>query len=245
VDKRLSRRFSLKGYYTWSKTLASIAMDNNSLANPFEDYNNRYLDKQRSDFDQRHTSVTSIVWQPDYFSGANRMVRGLLNGWTVTAIVTLQSGAPFNITAGSDLNADGNSNDRPNIAAGKVAKLNNTGGSRSGSMAKRFDTSAYCVFSATSLASCPGVGPAGSSGTVRPNSLDAPGVRNVDASLFRDFGIYERVKFQFRTEVSNVFNLTNLGTPTGTLNSANFGKVTGSASSFPNRQIQLGGRILF
>ncbi len=245
VDKRLSRRFSLKGYYTWSKTLASIAMDNNSLANPFEDYNNRYLDKQRSDFDQRHTSVSSIVWQPDYFSGANRMVRGLLNGWTVTAIVTLQSGAPFNITAGSDLNADGNSNDRPNIAAGKVAKLNNTGGSRSASMSKWFDTSAYCVFSATSLASCPGVGPAGSSGTVRPNSLDAPGVRNVDASLFRDFGIYERVKFQFRTEVSNVFNLTNLGTPTGTFNSANFGKVTGSASGFPNRQIQLGGRILF
>jgi hypothetical protein len=245
VDKRLSQHISFKGYYIWSKTLASIAMDNNSLANPFEDYNNPYLDKQRSDFDQRHTSVASIVWQPDYFSGRNRVVRGLANGWTITAIVTLQSGAPFNVTAGSDLNADGNSNDRPNIVAGKFAALNNTSGSRSSAMVKWFDTSAYCVFNASTPASCAGVGPAGSSGVVRPNSLDAPGIRNVDASLFRDFPVYERVKFQFRTEVANVFNLTNLGSPNGTFNSANFGKVTGSAGGFPNRQIQLGARILF
>ncbi|MCU1321113.1 MAG: TonB-dependent receptor plug [Acidobacteriaceae bacterium] len=245
IEKRLSHHLGFKGYYTWSKTLASAAMDNNSLANPFEDYNNPGLDKQRSDFDQRHTSVSSIVYQPDYFSGSNRYVKGLLNGWTLTAIVTLQSGAPFGVTAGSDLNADGNSNDRPNLIAGKAQQINNTNGSRTASMAKWFDTSAYCVFSPSSPATCPGAGPAGSSGTVRPNSVDAPGIRNIDASLFRDFGIYERVKFQFRTEVSNVFNLTNLGVPNSAFNSANFGKITGSASGFPNRQIQLGGRILF
>jgi hypothetical protein len=53
------------------------------------------------------------------------------------------------------------------------------------------------------------------------------------------------VKFQFRAEFANVFNLTNIGTPNGTLNSANAGKITGSAINFPNRQIQLGARILF
>jgi len=80
---------------------------------------------------------------------------------------------------------------------------------------------------------------------VRPNLLDAPGIRNIDASLFRNFKFGERFTFQFRSEVANVFNLTNLGTPNGTLSSPNFGKITGSASGFPNRQIQLGGRILF
>jgi hypothetical protein len=70
-------------------------------------------------------------------------------------------------------------------------------------------------------------------------------VRNIDGSFFRNFSFTDRVKLQFRAEVLNVFNLTNLGTPTATLNSGNFGKITGSNGNFPNREIQLGTRILF
>jgi hypothetical protein len=73
--------------------------------------------------------------------------------------------------------------------------------------------------------------------------LSDPGYRNVDASLFREFGIVERFKFQLRGEATNVFNLTNLGAPTAAMNSANFGKVTGSGGS--NRILQVGGRLLF
>jgi hypothetical protein len=108
-----------------------------------------------------------------------------------------------------------------------------------------FNTAAVCGFSSTTPASCAGVGPAGSDGTVRPNTLDGPGVRNVDASLFRNFKLGERFIFQLRSEVANVLNLTNLGSPNGTLSSPNFGTITGSASGFPNRQIQIGGRIQF
>ncbi len=237
IDKRLSQHFSLKSYYTWSKTLASIAMDNNTLGNNFEDYNLPQLDRQRSDFDFRNQTVTSLVVKPDYYSGKNRTLRNALNGWTVSGIVTLISGAPFNITTGGDTNGDGNTNDRPNVASGRRAQVASNPNSN-----MWFDPSAFCVFNATTGA-CPGTGPAGSDGTVRPNLLDAPGVRKIDAALFRDFRLYDRVKFQFRTEVSNVFNLTNLGTPTGTFTSANFGKITGSNGR--NREIQLGGRILF
>ncbi len=41
----------------------------------------------------------------------------------------------------------------------------------------------------------------------------------MDASLFRDFTIYERVKSQFRGEATNVFNLVNLSNSGSTLNS--------------------------
>ncbi len=239
VDKRLSAHFSVKSYYTWSKTLASIAMDNNTLGNNFEDYNLPKLDRQRSDYDFRHQSVTSLVIKPDYYAGKNRTLRGVLNGWTVSGIVTLTSGAPFSITTGGDTNGDSNTNDRPNVAAGRIAQLANPGNAN-----RWFDPANFCVFSPTTGA-CPGTGPVGSDGTVRPNLLDAPGARNIDAALFRDFKVYNRVKFQFRTEVTNVFNLTNLGTPNGTYTSPNFGKITGANGSYPNRQIQLGGRILF
>lgn len=244
ITKRFSHGLSFNGYYTWSKTLASIAMDNNSLANNFEDYNLRYLDRQRSDYDIRNQSVTSVVWQPNYFAGANPVMHHMFDGWTLTGIITLQSGAPFGITVGSDVNGDGNNNDRPNLITGQDPLNVGTHGSRATAVKKWFNTSAFCQF-VPSTGACPGVGPAGSDGTLRPNLIDAPGVRNVDASIFREFAIYDRLRFQLRTEVVNVFNLTNLGTPNGTFTSANFGKITGSNGSFPNRQIQLGGRIVF
>jgi hypothetical protein len=83
---------------------------------------------------------------------------------------------------------------------------------------------------------------------VRQNSLDAPGRRSIDASIFRDFRIYERLTFQLRGESTNVFNLTNLVAPTATLSSATFGQIPNNAisgGSFSNRVIQVGGRILF
>jgi len=245
LDKRFSKSFSVKSYFVLSKTLASIAMDNNSLANTFEDYNIRALDRQRSNFDQRITSSTSVVWQPNYFLGSNAIVRNAMNGWTMTSIITFQSGSPFNITTGADNNGDGNTNDRPNIIAGQKLAVIDVHRSRAANMAQWFNTAAVCGFSSTTPASCAGVGPAGSDGTVRPNTLDGPGVRNVDASLFRNFKLGERFIFQLRSEVANVLNLTNLGSPNGTLSSPNFGTITGSASGFPNRQIQIGGRIQF
>jgi len=39
-------------------------------------------------------------------------------------------------------------------------------------------------------------------------------------------------------------NTVILGVPNGNVLDPNFGKITGSASGFPNRQIQLGGRLL-
>jgi len=245
LDKRLSHSVSFKSHFTWSKTLASAMMDNNSLANTFEDYNLQYLDRQRSDFDQRLTNATSVVWQPDYFGGMNRVARAALEGWTLTAIATFNSGAPFSITTGGDNNGDGNSSDRPNIIAGQSLRVIDPHRSRAENMAQWFTTSALCGFDSTNPTSCAGVGPSGSDGTVRPNLLDAPGAHNIDASIFRNFKFREKMVFQFRSEVANVFNLTNLGTPNGTLSSPNFGKITGSSGTYPNRQIQLGARLLF
>ena len=77
---------------------------------------------------------------------------------------------------------------------------------------------------------------------MRVNTLDAPGYRDVDASIFRDFTIHERVKFQFRGEATNVFNMVSLSGPSGTFNSGSFGTITGASGM---RVIQVGGRLLF
>jgi len=241
VEKRLSHNFSVRGHYIWSKTLASNSLDGSNLASNFVDPNYPQLEAhQRSAEDRRNMMTMSFVWKPDYFNAYNRYLRTALNGWTVTGIWTANSGQPFTVTTGTDINGDGQNNDRPSVAPGKFASLLDHGHSRVAAENEWFDTSAYCVPGTTG---CPGVGPLGLLGNTRPMELSAPGFRNVDASLFRDFAIHEQLKFQLRGEFTNVFNLTNLGTPTASMTSPNFGKVTGSGGE--NRIMQVGGRILF
>jgi outer membrane receptor protein involved in Fe transport len=249
VDKRLSNHISVSGFYIWAKALASASLQTqgnigNSNATIPEDYRMMSLERQRTDNDIRNQFVASGVWKPDYFGGFNPVVRTLLDGWSISAIVTLRSGLPFTTTSGTDDNMDGNTNDRPNVAVGKRENVLSTGRNRSVSRLQWFDTTAYCKVASTG---CPaGAGAGDRDGTVRANSLDGPGYRNVDAAIFRDFTIYERVKFQFRGEATNVFNMVNMGQPAATLNNTGtFGVISGQATNTNMRVIQLGGRILF
>jgi len=263
VQKTLSHGLSLQGYYIWAKNLQSIDMDEtgntgNTAVDDPEDNRNHFLDRQRSNFDQRETVAISGVYKP-MFGFHSKVARYMTNGWTITSIVQLQSGLPFNVTTGGDNNADGISSDRPNLVPGAAVGLTNNGKSRVAAMANWIDPHQFCQFNATtstattpvatSNAACLGAGPGGSDGTVRQNTFDAPGRRDIDASIFRDFPITERIKFQLRGEATNVFNLTNIPAPNGSLSSgpATFGHANGTIQGgyFSNRVLQVGGRILF
>ncbi|HEX4154442.1 MAG TPA: carboxypeptidase regulatory-like domain-containing protein [Acidobacteriaceae bacterium] len=247
VDKRLSHHLSVRGFYIWSKAMASGSLQTtgnigNSAATEPEDYYNMGLEKQLTDNDQRHQANIAFVWKPDYFGHFNPVTRTILNGWTISAITNIRSGKPFNITSGKDDNLDGDNNDRPNIVPGQV--VGNVPYKRIlPSLPNQpvwFNTAAYCE---NTTPDCPaGAGPLGLDGVIRPNSGTGPGYKSVDAAIFRDFTIYERVKFQFRGEATNVFNFVNLNNPSASLTSAGFGTTTSGAGM---RQLQVGGRILF
>jgi outer membrane receptor protein involved in Fe transport len=241
LEQRITHRVSAKGYYSWSKTLQSNTLDSTGgLNGTFVDANYPQLEyRQRSDQDRRHMMTMSFVWKPDYFDGYNRFVRTTLNGWTVTGIWTANSGQPFTVTTGNDNYFSGLGNNRPSIIPGKSPHTL-TSRSRVAEMAQWFDTSAYCIAGSNG---CPGVGPLNLLGNERPAQLDDPGYRNVDGSLVRTFNIHESLAFQLRGEVSNVFNLVNLGTPSAAMNSSTYGQITGSGGG--QRIIQVGGRILF
>ena len=129
----------------------------------------------------------------------------------------------------------------PSLGDGGVAHVLDTHRSRIEERAKWFDTTAYCR---VATSGCPaGGGPSGLDGLVRANGLDGPGYKNIDASIFRNFTIYEQVKFQFRGEATNVFNMVNLSNPGGTMSStSSFGVISGASAM---RVIQIGGRLLF
>ena len=83
---------------------------------------------------------------------------------------------------------------------------------------------------------------AGQDGNAGRNIIDAPGQKNVDLGLFREFRLRERMHLQFRAEITNAFNMVNLSDPTTNLSSSLFGQ-TRTARAM--RETQLGLRLVF
>ena len=98
--------------YTYSKAIDN-ATDYNSDFAPF---NQVSLAGERnvSPFDQRHKVVATAVWEPDYHSGKNAdWAHKVFGDWSVAPIFRYNSGHPYNVLAGSDVNGDHHStNDR-------------------------------------------------------------------------------------------------------------------------------------
>ena len=103
--KRYSRSFSLKGYYSFGKSLDFIDSQHSTTLAP-EDWNNIRLDCGRTINDRKHNAVISGIWRLDYFKGTPKLVNAVAGGWSRTAISTFRR-TPLTIPAGSDRNVDG------------------------------------------------------------------------------------------------------------------------------------------
>ena len=68
-------------------------------------------------------------------------------------------------------------------------------------------------------------------------------MQTLDLALAREFGLTERMKFQFRAEFFNALNKVNLGMPDRFVNTPQFGTITEAAT--PGREIQLSARVSF
>jgi hypothetical protein len=90
--------------------------------------------------------------------------------------------------------------------------------------------------------------PAGRFGSLERNSLRGPFQRQLNLSVFKNFGITERTRLQFRAEAFNLTNSSQFNTPEADItNQANFGRFisTNNLLPFSNRQIQLALRLEF
>lgn len=243
AQKRMGHHLLLNGFYTYSKTFDSVQLDNNTNMGLVQNFANLREDRGRADFDFRHTFVTSFTWQVDYYRGESGVARGLLNGWSISPIVTLRSGQPFTVLNGADANQDGVNTDRAQLVPG-VNPVLDPHNAQFNSVGTRvwFNPAAFQRNPAT-----PGVVLDGNSSR---NFLDGPGYRNVDLAVFRDFKLGERFALQARLEASNAFNMVSLDQPNATASASpstiaattSFGTITRAK---PMRQLQLGLRLTF
>ena len=127
LRQRLAHGLSYSIAYTRSKLLddASSVFDASILTGPIANYPvadsfNRALERDYSTGDIPHVFVSSVVWDLPAGAGRARQLHGVLgaiaNDWTMTTLVTLQSGVPVAVTQTTNFNAfAGFGVQRPNL----------------------------------------------------------------------------------------------------------------------------------
>src|SRR5262249_23875029 len=109
VRQRLSHGLTYSVAYTRSKLVddASSVFDASILTGPIANYPaadsfNRVLERDYSTGDIPHVFVSSVVWDLPAGTGRSHQLHGVLGGlandWTVTTLMTLESGVPVAVT---------------------------------------------------------------------------------------------------------------------------------------------------
>jgi hypothetical protein len=236
ASRRLTDGLTFTAGYTFSKLIDDLTSNSINLSIPilnYQDYYNLRGDKALSNFDVRHRFVGNVSWELPL--GANRRwlsdgwISSIVGGFTLNAIVQVQSGLPISISATNpSLQGLAFIALRPDMVRDPILASNSKGQK----VAQYFDTRAFVQPAAYGL----GTSPRTISG------LRSPGYFAANVSILRDFKISERVKFQLRIEAFNAFNRANFLPPGSTLGLPGFGVIT---STEDPRQLQIAGKIYF
>jgi hypothetical protein len=239
--QRMTHGLQMQANYTWSHAL-DVTTDSNgggTAMNPYlwkADYGN-------SNWDVRHRFLLSFVYDIPFFHVGNPVLKGMFTKWQANGDITLQSGFPFNVSTSTDTaNTAASGTYRPNLVH---APSDNCG---RGHLVGCIDASAFTVQDLYPIA--PNNFAYGNAGR---NLLYGPSSQYVNFSVFKNFPIRERMKFQFRFESFALFNHTNFANPgagapgaganiNNTLGTSSFGNITAAGG---NRNIQLGAKLFF
>ena len=187
--------------YTWSHDL-DLSADSNGGGTLSQQYNPA-ADYGNANWDIRNRVVGVLTYSLPTFQASNLLVRETLGGWQLNGIVNVQSGLPFNVSLNYNSAGLGQGTQRPNFVHAPHANcslknyIHNT---------TCIDTTAYALPANINAGQY-------AFGNTSRNTLAGPGFSYQNISLFKDFAIYERLKFQFRAEAFNAFNHPSGGNP--------------------------------
>ncbi len=186
-------------------------------------------------WDLRHNLVSSVVYDVPigkgrkFLGGISKAGDMLIGGWQVNSLLSLRTGQPF--TLGTRNFVGQFANTLPDLVPGKNPQSAPSGGR---SPDRYFDITAVTR-------------PApGTYGTLGLQSNTAPPQKNLDFSMFKDFRLNERMKFQFRGEFFNLFNTPyfDVGSIGRIEGDSSFGRIDRTISG-TERHVQLALRFMF
>lgn len=207
AEKRFSRGYTFQLGYTFSKLMDAVAFLNPTDPLPY---------RSISALDRPQRLTMTAVWEIPVGRGRRfgtrlwRPANAVVGGWQLTGIVARQAGAPLGGNNGfGDIIFNG---DLSNIALPKSQRSAdhwfnvNADFNRNSSQQLSYHVRTF---------------------PLRLSGVRTNGQASWDFSIQKDFSIHERVKLQFRGEVFNAWNHTNLSAPNISPTSSAFGVITG------------------
>jgi len=206
VSKRFSKGLELLSSYTWSHSID----DGTDLQSPLEPEDSRFprFERANSVNDQRHRWVTSAVFQTPSAVQSDSFWKHLGGNFTISPIVEVSSGRPFNVITGEDTRLDlGASQARPSVATGGTAGTTSTY-----IPGVTFVPADVCLTNAGQPFTVPGFTTAGAGcvGNLGRDAFVMPGWFTWDMRVAKRIGLGERVKMDLIADAFNLFNRTNI-----------------------------------
>jgi len=232
---------SFEGNYTFSKATDDSSSGRNAwLGNLWLD-NPQLLDDLKAEHgissnDTPHRLTTAIILDlpigKDRWigGGMNGVLDGIVGGWSLDGVITLQSGQPLAVANSVGRLADGNP--RPDVVCPQL---------RTGLSYRQAAASGHPYLNQDCFAD-PGDNIPGNAPRHFSN-LRGDGIRNLDVSLSKEFKIQEGKTLQVRAEMFNAFNRQRFAFPDVGSGDGTFGSVASTTNNF--RRMQLGARFQF
>jgi len=241
VEKRYSQGISALFSYTMSKLITdALSIGGGGSATGLADFRigayNRRLEKAIDQDDVSQRLVTSGVLELPFGRGRKfgndlpMLVNGLLGGWQLNGIATLQKGLPLLVRGSNNFTGI----NYPDLVADPTLPA----GERSAN--GWFNTAAFRNPANWTIGNAP---------RTQPNTR-GPGLVDVSFSIFKTFSFLERFRLETRWEMFNALNAVNLNMPNTTFSpnaagvntNANFGRIFGAQDA---RRMQMGLRLTF
>ncbi|SPF48905.1 Cna protein B-type domain, TonB-dependent Receptor Plug Domain protein [Candidatus Sulfotelmatobacter kueseliae] len=219
LNKRLAQGLQMLLSYTWSHSLddysGSDVSDIGVIPGNMVDEQSNYAS---SDFDRRQRFVASYLYNlPDAYHGGSGFAKKALNSWSLSGIVTLQSGMPFSIFG----RADAFEATRADLVTGRTLASAIKSGNVEDRLSAYFDPTAFMLPPAFT----PDWGQLGR------NIIRGPKQINTDLSIMKFIPVTESQRVEFRAEFFNLFNNVNFANPVSIIYpSSNFGSIVSTST---------------
>ena len=221
-NQRMESGLSVKAAYTWAHNLGEFQSEQRSGEINFfvpELASRNYTNAPQ---DIRHNVQAGVIYELPFGQGKKYLTRGLgahlLGHWQLNGIFAAYTGRPYSITSSST------ACNCPNSFNTFTADVINPNYKKLGSPDQWFDKTAFASVTRRT-------GTLADYGNLNTYTLRAPGMINVDASVFRDFTITEKIKSQFRLESYNISNTPHFNPPDANTNSPTFMVINSSFGS--------------
>jgi Carboxypeptidase regulatory-like domain len=205
VLRRFADGFQMTGAYTWSHLIDDTTAEVfSTVLSPrrVQDFQNLRPERADSALDRRHRFVVSAIYELPWFRNhENGFVRAVLGGFNFAGTYTAESGQKATVLSGTDSNI--NFDSAPDRTIRNPAGVRNTASTVTALRNAGGQIVAYLADNPNAEYIRAGAGARANSAR---NTMQLPGINNLDFSIFKNFRFGETKKIQLRADLFNAFN---------------------------------------